>query len=388
MRAAFIHDHNFVYNEEDGNYYDGSGGAFDVGLWHRYLAVFEGIVVVGREMMTLPNKLVLSSTDKVKFKLISGAHGAKSLLRNKARIKVELEAIVTSVDFVIIRLPSTLGSWAARICKKNKVKYVIEVVGDPLTAYWNHGGVLGKLVAPIQAMIMKRIVKDAPFVIYVTQETLQRKYPCQNQVESISNVRLLDTINERQLISFYLQERPKFILGVIGTFHVKYKGHKELIKALRLLRDKGYFDIEVQLVGTGDSEWVLDLAKGFGVDEQLKIIGTVEAGINGVFPFLDQLDVYVHPSLTEGLPRVVIEALSRGRICLTSDAGGTGELVSTSFVHRAGDWRKLAEDIEKVYKMDKKDRLLIARKNLSVAHRYLETTLQARRVLFLERASS
>src|SRR5690606_16388659 len=101
MRAAFIHDHNFVYNEEDGNYYDGSGGAFDVGLWHRYLAVFEGIVVVGREMMTLPNKLVLSSTDKVKFKLISGAHGAKSLLRNKARIKVELEAIVTSVDFVI-----------------------------------------------------------------------------------------------------------------------------------------------------------------------------------------------------------------------------------------------------------------------------------------------
>src|SRR5690554_1229413 len=138
MRAVFIHDHNFVYDTETDHYYDGSGGAFDRNLWKRYLSLFDELVVVGRKVDTLPNRLVKSSVEGVSFNLISGAHGAKALLKNKSAIKKELEATIQEVDFAIIRIPSTLGNWAVRICREKKKNYVIEAVGDAFEAYWHH----------------------------------------------------------------------------------------------------------------------------------------------------------------------------------------------------------------------------------------------------------
>src|SRR5690606_37588421 len=145
----------FVYNAETDLYYDGSGGAFDENLWNRYLAIFDNLTVVGRQIDTLPNKLVLSSTANVRFNLIKGASGTKNILKNKFRIVKELESIINEVDFAIIRLPSTLGSWAFDICKRLDVKCVLEIVGDPFEAYWHHGNMLGKLIAPIELMKLK-----------------------------------------------------------------------------------------------------------------------------------------------------------------------------------------------------------------------------------------
>ena len=39
------------------------------------------------------------------------------------------------------------------------------------------------------------------------------------------------------------------------------------------------------------------------------------------------MDIYIQPSLTEGLPRALIEAMSRGLPCLASRAGGIPELL-------------------------------------------------------------
>lgn len=386
MKAAFIHDHNFVYNIETDLHYDGSGGAFDGNLWKRYLSLFEELVVVGRKADALPNRLVISSEKGVRFNLISGAHGAKALLKNRSAIKKELESIIHGVDFVIIRVPSILGKWAASICKQQKKKYVVEVVGDAFDAYWHHGNLLGKVVAPIQSFFMRKLVRESPHVIYVTKDKLQKRYPCPNNTEAISNVRLLQVGVVKDVEHYYLTDRSKFVVGMIGTFHVRYKGHIEIIKALKYLKDKGCQDIEMQFVGSGDSAWVLEIAEQYGVKNMINVVGTLQAGENGIFPFLDNLDLYIHPSLTEGLPRVVIEAMSRGRVCLASDAGGTSELLPSQYIHKAGDWKKLADDIELVIKAQKQDRLDTALKNLHEAERYLETVLQERREKFIKEA--
>src|SRR5690606_6957570 len=138
-------DHNFVYDEDTSLYYDGSGGAFDENLWNRYLAVFDSLTVVGRQIEKLPNKLVVSSTPKVNFRLINGANGLKEILSNKRKIQGELMCVIKESDFIIIRLPSTLGRWAFEICVELGKKYVLEIVGDPFEAYWYHGSWLGKL---------------------------------------------------------------------------------------------------------------------------------------------------------------------------------------------------------------------------------------------------
>lgn len=384
IRAVFIHDHNFVYSDQEDLYYDGSGGAFDKHLWNRYLSIFNHLTVVGRRVDKLPNNLVLSSCPNVDFHLIDNIGGLRNL-KNRNKAYDSIFTVIDNVDFAIIRLPSNLGKIAVDICKKLDKKYVLEIVGDPFEAYWYHGNPLGKIIGPFEYFQLKNIVSAAQNVIYVTKSNLQKRYPPKYNTTEISNVRLL-TINSKSSVNKFYERKfsDKFKIGLIGSFHVKYKGHIEAIKSLNKLVKDGVKDIELYLVGTGNFDWVKDFAIKMGVIDYVNFVGTLEAGESGVFSFLDTIDLYIHPSKTEGLPRVVLEAMSRGKICLASDVGGTNELISREFIHNPGDWKKLASQILDVYSKDVNSKITIALNNLIVAEEYLECNLNSKRVNFIK----
>ncbi len=388
MKATFIHDHYFAYNPKNGKYYDGSGGAFTENLWNRYLAVFDFLEVVGRSSMLTSSQLVVSSSKNVNFHLIENVNGVKNLLLNKEAVKSQLKEILATTDFLIIRLPSTLGKWAFEICKRTDKKYVLEIVGDPFEAYLFHGSFLGKLIAPIEYLRLKAVVANAKSVIYVTQNKLQERYPCKNNSVGISNVRLMSQSTAGEVRNYYLKDNKKFTIGLIGTFHVKYKGHREALLALKKLIEDGFDNVILNLVGTGDSSWIKDLALKLGIANNIIIKGSLKSGNEGVIPFLDSLDLYIHPSKTEGLPRVIIEAMSRGKVCLSSDVGGTSELLDKEYLHDAGDWRKLSLQIKTIIHFSKKERISIGLENLNTSNNYLESTLQNIRRAFLNKIIS
>jgi len=385
MKAVFVHDHNFVYNPEDRLYYDGSGGAFNKKLWKRYLALFDHLTVVGRQKDALPNNLVSASCENVTFELMIDSGKIQDTLMYERVCKERMEKIISDTDFAIIRLPSKLGAWAFNICKKQNKKYVLEIVGDPFYAYWYHGNILGKIIAPVELVRLKGIVKNAKDVIYVTQNNLQNRYPCLNRTESISNVRLESLVEKKDVSGFYEAKSDKIILGLIGSFHVKYKGHLESIKALHFLKTQGYTNLELRLVGTGNPDWVRELITRYNLDDQVKILGSLNAGSDGVYPFLDHIHIYIHPSKTEGLPRVILESMSRGRVCLGSDVGGTNELLTPEFIHAPGKWRVLATQIQRLIELSPESFLKIAEDNLTTAGQYLEETLQKRRINFISK---
>ncbi|MEC4114939.1 glycosyltransferase [Myroides pelagicus] len=386
MKAAFIHDHNFVLNQLNGLYYDGSGGVFTKDLWERYLVIFDELKIIGRGIDQLPNKLILSSYENVSFSLVYNAHSFKNRVFDRKRIVNEIRESIVDVDFVIIRLPSFLGSIAFELCLELNKKYIVEVVGDPYEAYKFHGTLLGKVVAPFEMLKLKSIINKANNVIYVTQSKLQERYPNNNNSIGISNVQLKNILSKDKVNTYYLENNsPFFKIGLIGTFHVKYKGHFELLKALKDLRDQGVNNIKVYFVGTGDPNWVISLAKEMGLLDNIVILGTLKAGENGIIPFLDSIDCYVHPSLTEGLPRVVIEAMSRGKICLTSDAGGVRELIKDSYIHKAGDWNMLKKQLDLVMKLSKEEQSIIGLENLEKSRDYLEDILQNKRINFIKK---
>lgn len=205
MKAAFIHDHYFVHNKEEDKYYDGSGGAFDHKLWSRYLAVFDSLIVIGREKIDNNfDDLVDATFENVSFQLISELTKPTDRYFKRKEIESKLSQIIDQVDFVIIRVPSSLGYIAQKICLTKGVKYNLEVVGCPWDAYWNHGSVLGKLIAPVEYLKLKNAVKKSNYNIYVTQEFLQSRYPSQNNSIGISNVQLRNTINQDSKINFTL----------------------------------------------------------------------------------------------------------------------------------------------------------------------------------------
>jgi glycosyltransferase involved in cell wall biosynthesis len=55
---------------------------------------------------------------------------------------------------------------------------------------------------------------------------------------------------------------------------------------------------------------------------------TMLAGhVDGVAGLLEAADVYVNPALAEAFPYGVLEAMSAGRACVVTDAGGTAEAI-------------------------------------------------------------
>lgn len=87
------------------------------------------------------------------------------------------------------------------------------------------------------------------------------------------------------------------------------------------------------------------LAIEYNVSEQVKIIGKLKSGAE-ILNFLDQLHLYVHPSRQEGLPRSVIEAMSRACPVLGATTGGIPELLSSKALHQTGDYNTLSHQLK------------------------------------------
>ena len=63
---------------------------------------------------------------------------------------------------------------------------------------------------------------------------------------------------------------------------------------------------------------------------------------------MDTLDLYIQPSNTEGLPRALIEAMSRGCPCVGSDAGGIPELLASPCIFKKKNIGDLIKTIQYV----------------------------------------
>src|SRR5690606_14601565 len=133
-----------------------------------------------------------------------------------------------------------LGYIAQEICIEQNIKYVLEIVTCPWDAYWNYGNVAGKMVAPIEFYKLKRATKKAQYVIYVTKYFLQKRYPTPNKQIAISNVLIQGRTEREDIDRFYTDHKPEtFKIGLIGSFHVRWKGHYEAIKAISKLVKQG-----------------------------------------------------------------------------------------------------------------------------------------------------
>ncbi len=385
MKAIFVHDHYFVEDADKGIYYDGSGGSFTAYMWNRYLAVFDKLTVIGRKKESLPNKLIISSADNVDFYLIDDIQRSVDKILKAKNVREKLSEKIKEVDYVICRVPSTLGYWAIDECKAQKKKYLMEVVGCPFDAYWNYGGIITKFIAPLQWLKLRRYARNSLYTVYVTQKFLQKRYPTKNESIGISNVNLNSIVNIDSALEFYKNDFTIFNIGLIGSFHVKYKGHKEALKALKKNVDNGVTQIKLHLVGSGDYSWVKELAEDMGVSQYVNFVGLLEAGEKGILPFLDSLHLYIHPSKQEGLPRVVLEAMSRGKLVLGASVAGVPELIDNEFLHTPGDWKKLAEQISHIYE-NRKNWDSIVKNNLNVVADYTENILQTNRVNFIKKS--
>jgi glycosyltransferase involved in cell wall biosynthesis len=96
---------------------------------------------------------------------------------------------------------------------------------------------------------------------------------------------------------------------------------------------------------------------------------------------LDQADLFVLPSRSEGLPRAMLEAMARALPCIGSTVGGIPELLEEKDMVPPGNVGQLAAKIREVITDSKRMELMSAR-NLALAREYRSEILRMKRQRF------
>lgn len=322
MKIVFVHDHKFrkINNEVY------SPGGLSNDILTRYTNIFGKVNVISRIIL---EKQVRDTYSKIINPLIK-IEDSSCLYK---RIK--------EADAVIIRLPSINGFKAAYFSKKLNKPYLVEVVGCVKDAYLNYN-IFGKICAYPAYFLMKKIVYNSKYTLYVTKEFLEKRYPCRGYTIAVSDVELMDS-NEFKNKEI---KKDKLILGTLAAIDVSYKGQEYVIKAIPYLEKKLNIKIEYQLVGGGDSTYLFNIAEKYNVKDKVIFKGTFPH--NEIFNWLKELDCYIQSSIVEGLPRALIEAMSQGLPCIASDCGGNPELLESEFLISIKNKEKIPFEIVRV----------------------------------------
>lgn len=383
--VVFAHDHMFFKDNETGEMY--SKTSLKQSAWDRYLTCFKSVRVVSRmkyiDETIDKSKLSLSSREGVEYYTIPSISGIKNLLANYRKAWNEVEAVIMKSDCIIARLPSEIGSLAIDIARKNNIPYAIEVVACPWDGLWNYGSIQGKIYAPISYIRTKSQVSKCKYVIYVTEEFLQRRYPNKNYNTNCSNVELICDLDNEDVLLKRLENIEKnndnIKLGLIGNLDIKSKGVDIAIKAIAKVK-KSYPNVQLSIVGAGDQNKYRQLISDLSLEGIVRLEGTIPSG-QKIYEWLDTVDIYLQPSFQEGLPRATIEAMSRGCMCIGSTAGGLPELLDHKLIHKKGDYRTLAKLIMK-YAEDKDEKSMQAKQNFYRARNYHKEKLEEKRKEF------
>lgn len=379
MKALFAHDHVFM-PAADGQVYSAMQLQYEI--WQRYLEVFDEIVVVARSAaLDVPvNSLQVSSGASVSFALIPDLQHMVKIIFKRAAVEHMMEETMAGVDAVIARVPSEIGGLAAAMASARGLPWAAEVIGRASDVYRHDGRWIAKLYAPVMERRTLRAIAQAPFVHYVTRDYLQQYYPSRGQTAAISDVEIpaLDANILEQRQAKIRAQGGKLAFGLIGTLNTRYKGIQTAMEALAQVRHK-LPPLELRLLGKGDATPWRQLAQSHGLADHLQIT-TLPPG-EAVFRWLDDIDLYLQPSLTEGLPRALIEALSRACPAIGSAVGGIPELLPRECLHRPGDTSGLSRLILQAAH-DRDWQLEQAERNFRTAERYQHHVLAEQRHAF------
>ena len=165
------------------------------------------------------------------------------------------------------------------------------------------------------------------------------------QYQNISKSRLF-TIHNGINVHQYTCKRnlltnSKVVIGCTGSLRKK-NGHIYLIEAASILDNR---KLCYRFVGSGEEETKLkELVKQKHLENCIQFTGYR----SDIPQQLSMLDIYVQPSLYEGLPNSVLEAMASGLAIIATNVGGTSEAIidgKTGFLVPPRDAKAIAEKI-------------------------------------------
>ncbi len=137
-----------------------------------------------------------------------------------------------------------------------------------------------------------------------------------NGIEVDKFSRSIDRLIARKIFNL---DPTEFVFGNVGRLH-EQKGHKFLLQAFAKMST----DARLVVVGDGEIRDELTiLVDQLEIKDRVSFLGA-RADIH---EFLSAIDVFIMPSLWEGQPIALLEALAIGKLCIASAVDGIPEII-------------------------------------------------------------
>lgn len=364
--------------------------SFSFQMFKRYLKTFGRVLVVARSTMAGNNDVVKESNrvddNGVAVLPLPSYVGPYQYLTKRSKLLKTLRQYIDlhSDAAVICRVPGMIGTITTRYLVKRKMPYGVEVVGDPSDVFapgsCNHPLRTVFRYSGIQSL--RFVVKHAAAVIYVSKETLQARYPTGSGIFNTYASNVMLPPEAFVPTAKALKSSPPFSIVAVGTLAAMYKSPDIAIEAMAILIKRG-IPVSLQWLGDGRYRHEMEaLAKRCGVSDVISFVGNIGSACE-VRAYLDNADLFVLPSRTEGLPRALVEAMARGLPCIATNVGGIPELLEKHALVPINNARCLAEKIEQFLSTPELADTQ-AKRNLLEAKNYAFDILDARRKEFYE----
>ena len=175
------------------------------------------------------------------------------------------------------------------------------------------------------------------------------------------------------------------VIGTVGRLHAQ-KGHRHLIDAARILRERGR-SFKVDVIGEGDLRSELEAMVH---DAGLEGIVRLQGSRTDIGSCLARFDIFVLPSLWEGLPLALLEAMAAGVPVVASAVDGVPEVVEdgvNGILVPRGDAGALAGALERLLDNPGEGRVLAAAAEGTIRERFgVRTMMDSLQRLYAEAA--
>lgn len=388
MKLLYVHTAEKVKVSKNKKYY--TDGTYDKNVWDRYLKFAQSEV---NFYTSIDNHCYSQEELEKKFNEIPSEVNVivtynqnKSLkeyfnVKKRKQRRKQIEELVKKSDTVIIRVPCGIDRIVIKFAKKYGKPYMLEVVGCIWDSLWNYN-VKGKILAPFMYIKEKINIRNSKYVIYVTNQFLQKRYHTKGKQVNCSNV-VLNNISDESLskrIEKIKCKNEKIVIGTSAAIDVKYKGQDNVIKAISKLKNQGY-NIEYQLIGNGKKDRLYNIAKEYGVEDNVKFIGSIPH--KDVFDWLGKIDIYIQPSKQEGLPRALLEAMSMACPAIGTNIAGIPELLGQDCLFKKDNINVLCQRIKRFID-DKNLMIEQAKMNFNTSKEYDIKIINDRRFKFYD----
>ncbi len=226
----------------------------------------------------------------------------------------------------------------------------------PITIHSEHGYEVDMLAGlPIHRRLMRRFAYKVADVVFTVSEELRNYHALQTWLPAarfrvvpngVDTVKFCPQPNRRAEMRRQLGLTEDFVVcGSVGRL-VAIKDYSTLLQATKILVARG-LPICLLLVG-GGPELVNHqdfVAASAGLSKRVKFLGPS----TDVAALLNALDIFVLPSLSEGMSNTLLEAMAAGLPIVASRVGGNPEILQeerSGWLFKAGDVAELTDRLE------------------------------------------